>query len=232
VERLQLSPASSSLRRHIENLQEELLDAGVKHLRPDIYLGDEWFSPGGVPAIAIPFYLAHPDLREIERMLMNSIEGGTAASMRKLLRHEAGHCFDHAYQIARDLKWRKIFGASPKNYRPEVYLANTSSPDHVKHLPGFYSQAHPDEDFAESFAVAITPGMDWEQRYEEKPRVLAKLRFVDFLIRRHGRQLPRQSEIIRTYDARRMRMTLGRYYQLRLLREARWQRLQSKLIEA
>src|SRR5262245_8701370 len=49
----------SELNPRIEQLYDELAARGVS-LRPDCYLGDEWFSPEGVPAISIPFYLAHP----------------------------------------------------------------------------------------------------------------------------------------------------------------------------
>jgi hypothetical protein len=232
VERLELSTEAPWIQRPLAGVFEDLHDAGLRHLRPDVYLGDEWFSPGGVPAISIPFYLAHPDLREIEMIMAGAIEGGTPASIRKLIRHEAGHCFDHAYKIARDFRWRKIFGNSSRIYLPEVYLPDARSLEHVTHLPGFYAQSHPDEDFAETFAVSITPGMDWQYRYHDRPQILRKLRFVQALIRRHGRQKPRETAILRTCDARRMRMTLGRYYQLRMLREARWERLQSKLLEA
>ena len=48
----------SDLEARIGQLYGELAARGVP-LRPDCYLGDEWFSPDGVPAIAIPFYLAH-----------------------------------------------------------------------------------------------------------------------------------------------------------------------------
>ena len=232
LEKLSASSKRNLISRHVENLYEELNDAGIRNLRPEVYLGDEWFSPGGIPAIAVPFYLAHTDLKEIELLLMNSIEGGTPTAMKKLLRHEAGHSFDHGYKIARDLRWQKTFGRAPTIYRPEVYLPDSLSLDHVTHLPGHYAQAHPDEDFAETFAVAITPGLDWETRFAARPGALNKLRFVESLIRRHGGQRPLEREIFRTYDARRMRMTLARYYQLRWLREARWQRMHARLIEA
>lgn len=232
VERLDLSTRVPWIQRPLDSIFEDLHEAGLRHLHPDVYLGDEWFSPGGVPAIAVPFYLAHPDLREIELVMAGTVEGGTPASIRKLLRHEAGHCFDHAYRIPRDFRWRKIFGNPARTYLPEVYLPDRGSLEYVTHLPGFYAQSHPDEDFAETFAVAITPGLDWQSRYRDRPGILRKLRFVQALIRRHGRRKPKETGILRTCDARRMRMTLGRYYQLRMLREARLERLQTRLIEA
>jgi hypothetical protein len=47
----------SELESRVGQLHDEPAARGVT-LRPDCYLGDEWFSPEGVPAIAIPFYLA------------------------------------------------------------------------------------------------------------------------------------------------------------------------------
>lgn len=227
--KLNLSSDRGPIKRHVENLYEELSGAGLRHLRPEVYLGDEWFSPGGIPAIAVPFYLAHDDLKEIESLVMDTVEGGTPSSMRKLLRHEAGHSFDHAYKIPRDFRWRKNFGRAPTIYRPEVYIPDSLSPNHVNHLPGHYAQSHPDEDFAETFAVAITPELDWESRYRNRAGALRKLRFVESLIRRHGPQRLREREIVRTYDASRMRITLARFYELRMMREARWQRLMQRL---
>jgi len=221
---MRASTAQAPVKRYVENLYEELAGAGLRNLRPEVYFGNEWFSPGGVPAIAMPFYLAHDDLREIELLLTGSVEGGTPSAMRKLLRHEAGHSFDHGYRIPRDFQWRSTFGRDPGVYRPEVYVPDVLSPDHVTHLPGHYAQAHPDEDFAETFAVAITPEMDWESKYRNSPGALRKLRFVRSLIRRHGSQGLREKTIVRTSDASRMRISLARHYEVRLMNEARWER--------
>lgn len=223
-------PAASltSLSRPIENLYEELHEAGIEYLRPDIYLGDEWFSPAGIPAIAIPFYLAHPALRTIEAIMVGQVEGGSTSAMKKLLRHEAGHCFDHGYKIPRDARWRRTFGTTPPIYRPEVYAPDHRSHNFVKNLPNHYAQSHPDEDFAETFAIAITPESRWLEKYSCRPIALKKLEFVSHLIRHHGRRRPREREILRTYDARRMRMTLARYYQIRLMREAQLRKISSK----
>ena len=53
------------------------LEARGLPFRPDCYLGDEWFSPEGSPVIAIPFYLAHPRLKQLELHQMLEVEGGT-----------------------------------------------------------------------------------------------------------------------------------------------------------
>jgi hypothetical protein len=45
----------------------------------------------------------------------------------------------------------------------------------VRHLPGWYAQKHPDEDWAETFAVWMTPGANWKEEYRSWPEALAKL---------------------------------------------------------
>src|SRR5690242_16181515 len=81
---------SSELEPRVAALQDELAARGIA-FRPDVYLGDEWFSPDGAAAIAVPFYLAHPRLKTLELRRMMEVEGGTADWCMKLLRHECGH---------------------------------------------------------------------------------------------------------------------------------------------
>ena len=85
----------SPLEPRIAELYAELGARGLA-LEPPCYLGDEWFSPVPTPAIAIPFYLAHPRLEELELRQMMEVEGGNPAQCQRLLRHECGHAFDHA----------------------------------------------------------------------------------------------------------------------------------------
>lgn len=203
----------------VSELHAELSTAGLKHFRPGVYLGDEWFSPEGVPKIAVPFYLGHPRLAKLERSMMDEVEGGTPKALRQLLRHEAGHSFDHAYNISKGAEtrraWRQIFGTSPRRYNPDVYIPNLSSRDFVHHLPGGYAQAHPDEDFAETFAVVVTPGSDWARRYRKWPVALRKLEFTRALIRTYGRRRPAVVDGPECYVASRMRRTVGSYYMQR-----------------
>ena len=89
----------SELEGRIAQLYEELGAHGVA-FRPVCYLGDEWFSPEGSPAIAIPFYLAHPRLKTLEMHQMLQVEGGTPEWCQQLLRHESGHAL-HSRHCAR-----------------------------------------------------------------------------------------------------------------------------------
>ena len=58
---LHLSIEGTELEPRIAEINAEL-DARGLGFRPFYYLSDEWFTPDGVPGIAIPFYLAHPRL--------------------------------------------------------------------------------------------------------------------------------------------------------------------------
>ena len=132
-------------------------------LHPACYLGDEWFSPIPTPAVAIPFYLAHPRLEQLELHQMLDVEGGNPSDCQRLLRHECGHAYDHAFRFSSRPKWRRIFGRPDADYEPEHYKPRPYSRRFVRHLPNWYAQAHPEEDFAETFAVWLavpmtTPG--------------------------------------------------------------------------
>jgi hypothetical protein len=87
----------SALAERIAALQSELEARGLASFVPHYWLSAEWFSPDGIPGVAIPFYLAHPRLERLERSQMLEVEGGTPEWCMKILRHEAGHAIDNAY---------------------------------------------------------------------------------------------------------------------------------------
>ena len=145
-----------------------------------MWLSEEWFSPDGVPGIAVPFYLAHPRLERLERRMMRNVEGGSAESAMRILRHEAGHAIDTAYRLRRRKRWREIFGPASLPY-PDTYRARPGSRRYVQHLGEWYAQAHPCEDFAETFAVWLKPNSSWRRTYAQWP-AFHKLEFVDELL--------------------------------------------------
>lgn len=158
----------------------ELENKGFFLFKPHVYLGDEWFSPSGEPAISIPFYLAHPKLKKLEKKHTGEAEGETRSWCLALLRHEIGHCFDHAYGLSKTPLWVKTFGNPRKKYDPDHYSYDPKSKDFVTNLEDYYAQAHPEEDFAETFAVWLEkPKKAWEKEYKLKPKALKKLYYVD-----------------------------------------------------
>ena len=81
----------------VDKLYEELDHRGIR-LKPHVWLSDDWFSPADVPGFAIPFYLAHPRLRRLERTQFLDVEGASRAECMMIMRHETGHAIQHGYQ--------------------------------------------------------------------------------------------------------------------------------------
>ncbi len=152
------------LEERVAQLYAELEERGLR-FRPHVWLSEEWFSPDGVPGFAIPFYLAHPRLMRLERKQVLEVEGGTAKECMGFMRHEAGHALDNAFRFRSRRRWRELFGLFSQPY-PQSYQPEPTSRDFVLHLGAWYAQAHPAEDFAETFAVWLaSPPARWRKRY-------------------------------------------------------------------
>jgi Putative zinc-binding metallo-peptidase len=170
----------SALEPRLAELDQDLKSRGLTAFHLHYWLSDEWFTPDGVPGIAIPFYLAHPRLERLERAQMLEVEGGTPEWCMRILRHEAGHAIDNAYRLRLRRRRQQVFGPSYKAY-PEYYTPRPYSKSFVLHLDSWYAQSHPDEDFAETFAVWLNPQSDWRVRYAEWP-ALKKLEYMETLM--------------------------------------------------
>lgn len=190
-------------------LYDELEERGVK-IRPHVWISDEWFSPDNTPGIAVPFYLLHPRLMRLERKMMGEAEGGSEADCMRILRHEAGHVVQHSYKLQRKRRWQKFFGHSSQRY-PNYYRPNPSSKNFVQHLRLWYAQSHPDEDFAETFAVWLKPRSDWRKRYAEWP-ALKKLEYVDELMGEIAEEKPFLTRRSMVDPLSQLRRTLGEHY--------------------
>ncbi len=177
---LHIGLKDSFVEQPITELTRELEDRRLQFC-PHFWLSNEWFTPDGVPGIAVPFYLAHPRLAKLEQAQMLEVEGGTTEWCLRILRHEAGHAIENAYKIRRRKTRQDMFGKSSQRY-PLYYSPRPYSRSFVRHLDLWYAQSHPDEDFAETFAVWLTPDSLWEERYRGWP-VLKKLRYVDGLMK-------------------------------------------------
>jgi hypothetical protein len=173
----------------LRQVRRELRQRGIL-LRPHFWLSDEWFCPDGIAGVAIPFYLAHPRLTRLEQAQMLEVEGGTPDWCLRILRHEVGHAVENAYGLRRRKRRIQLFGRSSEKY-PEDYAPRPYSKSFVVHLEAGYAQSHPDEDFAETFAVWLTPGSDWARRYAGW-KALRKLEYVDELMREIAGKEPRR----------------------------------------
>ncbi len=206
---LKLKIEGTELQKRVDQLYGELRDRGLR-FRPHCWLSNEWFSPDGVPGIAIPFYLAHPRLMKLEEQMMLEVEGGSKTWCMQLLRHETGHAFETAFRLNRRVQWRKLFGSSTRRY-PEYYCPKPFSRKHVLHLDWWYAQSHPSEDFAETFAVWLRPGSQWRKRYRGWP-ALKKLQYVDDLMKSLAGKGPPVRSKERTENVAELQETLREHY--------------------
>jgi hypothetical protein len=209
---LKLKIAGTELESRIEKFYAELAARNIS-IKPVCYLGDEWFCPEGSTTIAIPFYLAHPRLRKLEEKMMMEVEGGTEAWCLRLLRHEMGHVLNHAYLLAKDKRWQKLFGPTSLEYS-ESFRARPYSRRFVRHLEGYYAQSHPEEDFAETVAIWLTPDLDWRRQYRDW-RALEKLEYVDEIMQKLAGKPPLVFSKARISDASRLRSRLEAHYKRR-----------------
>ncbi|HNY76686.1 MAG: hypothetical protein RBS72_10375 [Sedimentisphaerales bacterium] len=211
VRDLGLQIPGSCVEPFVRELYDELAAKGIS-CHPTCYLADEWLTPDKIPTIGIPFCLAHPRLRKLEETMMYEVEGGDPVVCMKLLRHECGHALNYAYRLYRRTRWRQMFGLFSAPYS-NSYSYQPYSRRFVLHLEDNYAQSHPDEDFAETFAVWLTPDSAWQEKYKDWP-VIKKLQYVDHVMR----QIADRPPIVTfkghpPYSAARMTSTLAAHYE-------------------
>ncbi len=209
ISQLDLKIEGSELETRIAELQKELEARGLL-FRPHFWLSEEWFCPDGTPGVAIPFFLAHPRLARLEGNQMLEVEGGTREWCLRILRHEAGHAIENAYGLRRRRLRRRLFGSTVVPY-PEHYAPRPHSKSFVLNLESYYAQSHPDEDFAETFAVWLNPQADWRRRYAGWP-ALRKLEYVEALMQSLVGRAPRITTCEETEPLRSIRITLREHY--------------------
>ena len=175
---LRLTIEGTAIEPVLHEFRAELERAGIRRLKPHFYLSDEWGVPFETIAIGIPFYLGRADLLAMHADRVGFVEGVGRVDLLRYLRHEMGHVVNYAYRLYEQEDWVRHFGAITQPYLEE-YHPEPFSRRFVRHLPGWYAQKHPDEDWAETFAVWLTPGEHWRTDYAASPHALAKLEFCD-----------------------------------------------------
>src|SRR5258708_19778267 len=90
---LKLSIAGTEIEHRIAKVDHELASRGL--IRPHYWLSDEWFTPDGVPGVAVPFYLSHPPLPKLELPQKLEVEGGDQRSSPQILPHQTRHPIHH-----------------------------------------------------------------------------------------------------------------------------------------
>jgi hypothetical protein len=210
ISHLGLKLGGTELEPLIGQFYEELSQKGLA-FHPPCHVGDEWFVPVGIPSIFIPFFLTHDRLLKLERKMMLEVEGENPEWFMKLMRHEAAHAYAYAYQLFRKKKWQRTFGLTSTEETPQFYRPRPYSHSYVVHLDDWYAQSHPDEDFAETFAVWLTPGLDWRERYKGW-RALQKLEYLDELMHSLAGKPPVHQPEYREADYNFLNLKLKTYY--------------------
>jgi hypothetical protein len=206
---LPLKMEGTHLEGLIIRLYQELEAAGIA-FKPNIYLSDSWGCPDEVPVIGIPFRLADPALCNLLGQ-MGGIEVENDMTVMTILRHEAGHAFNYAYRLYDKPEWKTLFGPFSQPYQDE-YQVDPSSTRFVHHLAGCYAQKHPDDDFAETFAVWLTPYSYWQTAYTGTP-ALEKLQYVERVTAEYGEKPPIVTGGRVDMPVEEIEMSLGEWYE-------------------
>jgi len=206
---LPLKIEGTPLEQRVSWIRAEL-DARGLLFKPHVWLSEEWFTPDDIPGFAIPFYLAHPRLFKLERRQMLKVEGGAEKECLRIMRHEAGHAIDNAFRLHKRRLYRELFGLFTRPY-PNWYKPEPNSRQYVLHLPAWYAQAHPAEDFAETFSVWLTPGSRWRRQYQGWP-ALRKLEYVDAVMGEIAGTVPANKSRLTVADLSEIKVTLREHY--------------------
>jgi len=206
---LGLKISGTRLEPVIDEFRAELAQRGLR-VAPRFHLSTEWGVPFGTVVIGIPFYLAHPDLTALHGEQVGHIEGFNRTDILRYLRHEMGHVVNYAYRLYDREAWVKLFGSITQPYREE-YRPQPFSRRFVRHLPGWYAQKHPDEDWSETFAVWMTPERDWRTDYAQLPTALAKLDYCARTLGELGEPVVTATEL--DEDVSGIHLSLAQYYE-------------------
>jgi len=215
ISEMGLKIEGSDLEKPISRLHGELERKGIR-FKPKFYLTDTWGCPDRVPAIGVPFYYANSVLSQIEDRMNGDVEDEHELMMT--LRHEAGHAINYAYRLYESAQWQDTFGRFDEPYH-DHFRPNPQSREFVKHLyqqvgsyaGKIYAQKHPDEDFAETFAVWVSPRSNWRVKYRNWS-ALQKLKYVDRLMKEIGPKKPVVTDGDLIHPLESLNLTLLEYY--------------------
>ncbi|MFH1728511.1 MAG: putative zinc-binding metallopeptidase [Pseudomonadota bacterium] len=192
----------------IKQVKEELKAKKIC-IKPRFFISNEWFCPDSSIAVSIPFYLFHKKLIKLEKEFIGYAEGANKSWALKLLRHETGHAIDNAFRLRRKSRRSKIFGKATVKY-PISYSFKQHSKNYVRHIEDGYAQAHPCEDFAETFAVWLDPISNWKNRYKSWP-CFNKLLYVDRLMNEISGKKPFELNKEKYYALCELKLTYKEY---------------------
>lgn len=169
----------------LSQLKDELLAKGISWF-PAFYFGeaDFWTADRAV-SINLPWYLA----TDILWSLVNDQTARySSEDLMRVLRHETGHALGYAFELWKRDEWRAAFGDFEQPYQDSFAIDVARATEFVTNLSdsvtapnAHYAQKHPDEDWAETFAVWLDPGSRWRDAYGNAPAI-HKLEAVELMI--------------------------------------------------
>ncbi|HTY62851.1 MAG TPA: putative zinc-binding metallopeptidase [Acidobacteriota bacterium] len=190
VNKLGLALKGTLIDEAIRRVREDMARVGITQLNPNFYLSNSYGCVAGTTNIAVGFYDCSEYLRQLNKEIRNWLYD--PADILQIIRHEVGHAFCYAYKLYRTKEFRRLFKV--KGHFFNTYTehlggrANPWSADFVNPAGDYYAQKHPDEDFAETFSVWLTPEVDWQDQFRSKPGALKKLSYVERVVSDFGRQ--------------------------------------------
>jgi hypothetical protein len=190
INQLGLKAEGTFLAQAIAVVKEDLKRAQIRKMEPVFYLSTGYGCIAGSTIISLGFYDAHPLLKELNLEFRGW--SYTDAQIVDVLRHELGHAFCYAYKLYRTPEFRQLFEVQGNFFdtypASDDYDYNPWSRSYVNPNGDHYAQKHPDEDFAETFCVWLTPHSAWRRRYRNRPLALEKLGYVDRVVKELGRR--------------------------------------------
>ncbi|MEW6369197.1 MAG: putative zinc-binding metallopeptidase [Acidobacteriota bacterium] len=192
INKLGLKLKGTLIEEAARRVREDTARVGITQLNPSFYVSNSYGCMVGTTKIGVGFYDCNDLLQELNKEFRGFYHD--PADILQILRHEVGHAFCYAYKLYRSKKFRNVFNVRghffntyPEHSGPKP---NPWSADYVNPAGDFYAQKHPDEDFAETFSVFVTPGLDWRQQFGGKPGALDKLAYVEKVVGDFGRKEP------------------------------------------
>ncbi len=183
---LDVSLKDGLLGEAISLVNEDLRRLRIRRLDLSYYLSTGYGVVAGTTNVAVSFFDTSEILRELEAEFLSTY---TPEEVVMTVRHEVGHAFCYAYKLYRRPDFRKTFNVRG-NYFNSYPLtdrytarANPWSRDYVNPSRDLYAQKHPDDDWAETFMLVIAPGFNWRRKYRGYPGALAKLEYVEWIIK-------------------------------------------------
>ncbi len=204
----------------LQTVRADMERARIRKIKPFFYLSTGYGTIEGTTNICLGFYDYDEQLRALNKEFrgwMYSYDDVVAT-----IRHEVGHAFSYAYKLYRIPEFRKIFNVRGNYFRTypmdERYInyVNPWSRDFVNPSGDHYAQKHPDDDFAETFMVWLTPRLNWKRKWRNYPGALRKLNFVDEIVQEYRNQEPLIENVPYEYEGMDYYpMTLAQFFKSR-----------------